>query len=114
MKTPLLKSSATAEAAFFSSSIPPRPEEEVAEEIRQIREAVSHEEIARRAHAIWEREGCPHGRDGEHWLEAERQLHEASALGGLTERGQAEVDARLQARAIKESAEKRARERAPR
>ena len=32
------------------------------------------EEIAACAYAIWEREGQPHGRDVEHWLQAEAQL----------------------------------------
>jgi hypothetical protein len=40
----------------------------------EFRETVSHEEIARRAHEIWEQEGCPEGREQEHWLQAERQL----------------------------------------
>jgi hypothetical protein len=31
----------------------------------------THDEIAERAYAIWEREGRPHGRDLEHWLTAE-------------------------------------------
>jgi hypothetical protein len=35
---------------------------------------VPHERIARRAHELWVGQGCPHGRDQEHWLEAERQL----------------------------------------
>jgi hypothetical protein len=32
------------------------------------------EEIALGAYRIWLQEGCPHGRDGEHWLKARRQL----------------------------------------
>jgi hypothetical protein len=31
-------------------------------------------EIAARAYKIWEQEGRPHGRDFEHWLEAEREI----------------------------------------
>jgi hypothetical protein len=31
-------------------------------------------EIAKRAYAIWEREGCPKGRELEHWLKAEAEL----------------------------------------
>lgn len=34
----------------------------------------THEEIARLAHSIWRAEGCPVGRDLEHWLQAEIQL----------------------------------------
>jgi hypothetical protein len=32
------------------------------------------EEIAVRAHSIWEREGRPEGQDTDHWLRAEREL----------------------------------------
>jgi len=35
---------------------------------------ITHEQIARRAHEIWVKQGCRHGQDQEHWLEAERQL----------------------------------------
>jgi hypothetical protein len=31
-------------------------------------------EVAHLAYAIWEQEGRPHGRDQQHWLEAERLL----------------------------------------
>lgn len=34
----------------------------------------THDEIAARAHLLFERDGHQHGRDEEHWLEAERQL----------------------------------------
>jgi hypothetical protein len=37
-----------------------------------------HEMIARRARAIWEKKGQPHGRDVEHWLEAEQELAKES------------------------------------
>jgi hypothetical protein len=32
------------------------------------------EEIAYCAYLIWEKEGCPEGREREHWLQAETQL----------------------------------------
>jgi hypothetical protein len=32
------------------------------------------EEIALGAYRIWLQEGCPHGRDKEHWLKAREQL----------------------------------------
>jgi hypothetical protein len=32
------------------------------------------ERIRQRAHAIWEREGRPHGRDQEHWDRAEKEV----------------------------------------
>jgi len=34
----------------------------------------SDERIRRRAYEIWEREGRPHGRDEEHWRQAEAEL----------------------------------------
>ena len=39
-----------------------------------------HEVVSRRARELWEKQGCPHGRDEDIWLEAERSLQlEASA-----------------------------------
>lgn len=32
------------------------------------------EEIALSAYRIWLQQGCPHGRDKEHWLKAREQL----------------------------------------
>jgi hypothetical protein len=34
----------------------------------------AHEEIARAAYFIWQQEGCPHGRDKEHWFRVIEQL----------------------------------------
>jgi len=34
----------------------------------------SHDEIAAAAYLIWIKEGRPHGRDREHWFQAETQL----------------------------------------
>lgn len=31
-------------------------------------------QIAKRAYAIWERDGCPSGRQIEHWLQAELEI----------------------------------------
>lgn len=36
--------------------------------------AVTTEKIAARAYEIWRANGCPHGRDKENWLQAEREL----------------------------------------
>ncbi len=36
--------------------------------------AVTRERIAERAYQIWQESGRPHGRDQEHWLQAEREL----------------------------------------
>jgi hypothetical protein len=33
-----------------------------------------HWQIAVRAYTLWEQEGCPHGRDVEHWLQAEADV----------------------------------------
>ncbi len=45
---------------------------------------ISEDEIRERAHRIWMEEGCPHGRDVEHWQQAEREL-EAEAREGSRE-----------------------------
>ncbi len=34
----------------------------------------TREQIAKRAHEIWVKNGCRHGQDEQNWLEAERQL----------------------------------------
>ena len=41
---------------------------------------ISEEAIRERAYHIWLREGCPHGRDHEHWVKAQVEL-EAEARG---------------------------------
>jgi hypothetical protein len=43
--------------------------------------AISEEAIKERAYHIWVREGCPHGRDFEHWVQAQVEL-EAELRGG--------------------------------
>jgi hypothetical protein len=35
---------------------------------------ITQDQIARRAHELWVKQGCIHGQDQEHWFEAERQL----------------------------------------
>ena len=40
----------------------------------------AHDEIALRAHGLYESAGCQAGRDVEFWLEAERQLREEPDL----------------------------------
>lgn len=35
---------------------------------------ITHEEIRLRAYSLWEREGRPEGRDGEHWHAAEQAV----------------------------------------
>ena len=34
----------------------------------------SHDKVARKAYEIYLKEGCPQGRDVQHWLDAETQL----------------------------------------
>ena len=36
--------------------------------------AITHDQIAKRAHEIWVKRGCKHGTDKQNWLEAEAQL----------------------------------------
>ncbi|HEY0835645.1 MAG TPA: DUF2934 domain-containing protein [Azospirillum sp.] len=40
--------------------------------------------IRERAYAIWEREGRPEGRHGEHWEQACRELSAEATVGGAT------------------------------
>lgn len=42
-------------------------------------ETPANDEIARVAHAIWEAEGHPEGRDHEHWMRAKRLIEEGRA-----------------------------------
>jgi len=37
-------------------------------------QAISEDSIRERAYKIWEREGRPHGRDYEHWVQARVEL----------------------------------------
>jgi hypothetical protein len=36
--------------------------------------------IERRAYEIWESQGCPHGRDVDHWLRAETEITATSSI----------------------------------
>jgi hypothetical protein len=40
-----------------------------------------HEDIAQAAYRLWEQEGCPHGRDKEHWRQAIEQLRRVAHAG---------------------------------
>ncbi len=44
--------------------------------------SLSHSEIANRAYELFLAAGAPHGRDLEHWLEAERELRTQSVSAG--------------------------------
>lgn len=45
--------------------------------------------IRQRAYEIWEEEGHPDGRHGEHWDRAAREINEREAAGGPTQTGRA-------------------------
>lgn len=44
--------------------------------------SLSHSEIANRAYELFLAAGAPHGRDLEHWLQAERELRTRSVSAG--------------------------------
>jgi hypothetical protein len=50
---------------------------------------ITHENIARRAHQIWEESGRKDGNETIHWLQAERELraHDGSAEEAKADRG---------------------------
>ncbi|EZP74367.1 hypothetical protein BV96_00455 [Sphingomonas paucimobilis] len=55
-----------------------------------------HEAVKARAYRIWEEEGCPPGRDEDHWLRAEQAIAaeeaapaDSSAAGAVPEGGSA-------------------------
>jgi hypothetical protein len=41
---------------------------------------ITREQIGKRAHDIWVKNGCKHGQDEKNWLEAERQLKAEAGL----------------------------------
>ena len=44
-----------------------------------------NEAIRNRAHEIWESEGCPEGREAEHWARAEAELFATDEGGSLSD-----------------------------
>lgn len=42
---------------------------------------ISDEAVKERAYHIWVREGCPHGRDFEHWVQAQVELEAEHQAG---------------------------------
>ena len=42
--------------------------------VSSLNKGLDHAAIAHRAWEIWQHEGCPEGRDMEHWLQAEKEL----------------------------------------
>jgi Protein of unknown function (DUF2934) len=47
--------------------------------------ADSEEWIRHRAYALWEEDGCAHGKDGAHWEQARREYETLSASGKTPE-----------------------------
>lgn len=45
---------------------------------------LSHQEIAQRAHQLWEQRGKPHGSPEQDWHRAERELRQQSVTHGDT------------------------------
>jgi hypothetical protein len=48
--------------------------------------ADKEERIRQRAHAIWEREGKPHGSDTRHWEQAIREIEEEDAQSAASQK----------------------------
>lgn len=48
--------------------------------------ALNHDEIAKVARELWQKEGCQNGRDLEYWLQAEQQLLAANGKPGAESR----------------------------
>lgn len=47
---------------------------------------ISDEAVKERAYHIWLREGCPHGRDFEHWVQAQVELEAELQANGANGR----------------------------
>jgi hypothetical protein len=47
--------------------------------------AYNTDQVRERAYRIWEEQGRPEGRETDHWLEAERQLHEGHGAESANE-----------------------------
>ena len=70
------------QAAAESGSRPARPAEAPARDTTFVAEqALSHEEIARMAYALWEARGCQHGNPEEDWRRAEEELRRRDLAG---------------------------------
>lgn len=52
----------------------------MAVEDKQPTGGVKQDGVAKRAYAIWENEGKPHGRDVDHWLQAEVEVGTAANI----------------------------------
>ena len=83
---------------------------------------ISDEAVKERAYQIWVREGRPHGRDFEHWVQAQVELEAEQPLGTTSGNGKAPrkaaapgraAPAKAAPKAAKASAGKPARKPAP-
>ena len=50
----------------------------------------NHQRIQERAYQIWLREGCPHGRDLDHWNRAEQEVSKEYHSAGAQAQGQSQ------------------------
>jgi len=71
------KRTAMAPKSAKTSAATPKPAQ--AREAKPVFE-ITTERISIRAHAIWEEQGRPQGRELEHWLLAERQLKSSQSF----------------------------------
>lgn len=55
---------------------------------------ITHEEIAERAHDIWEQSGRPESQETDHWLRAERELQKERGQAKQFERGSGQKESR--------------------
>jgi hypothetical protein len=58
---------------------PPTPPNKGSAPVRE--DVFSHEHIAVAAYYLWQKEGCPHGHDQEHWYQALEQLRRETEAG---------------------------------
>jgi Protein of unknown function (DUF2934) len=71
--------SATTTSNFLRESKMRKSPGTASESDSQVPETSMGEDIAKLAYALWQQRGCPYGSPEFDWLEAERNLREASA-----------------------------------
>lgn len=62
--------------AVAAVKTPPKPKKTLLGRKKKLNstKALLPEQIQQRAYLIWESEGCPHGKDEQHWKQAEQEL----------------------------------------
>lgn len=79
--------------------------------------SIQEDEVRRRAHAIWEREGRPEGRQEDHWIQAKREIEreageiegdDVPSLDALREAAREHTDAFLVATDLEDADEREA------